>query len=129
GRVSDLTEPDALFPGLGLWPGLALPRPPVAGSVVPGGPADLAGLRAGDRIVAMDGMPVETFDEWAAMIRERPGETIELRVERGGDTAAAPDPSAGEYELRVDRQGAEELTLTARVGEVEQAGERVGQLG
>src|SRR5690606_10769901 len=55
-------------------------------------------------------------------------ETIELRIERGGEIEAARD-SSDELELRVDRPRSQELTLTARVGEVEQAGERVGQLG
>jgi regulator of sigma E protease len=118
---------------LGVRPGLVLPLPAVAGDVVPGGPADQAGIQSGDRILALDGMQVASFEELAAMVRERPGETVELRIERGGEVAAAPDSSGGDFELSVDRlqdrPQPQELVLTARVGEVEQAGERVGQLG
>src|SRR5690606_36561768 len=43
GRVSELTEPDALFPGLGIRPGPVVPMPAVVGGVVPGSPAEQAG--------------------------------------------------------------------------------------
>ena len=124
GRLSELTEPDALFPGLGIRPGPVLPLPTIVGDVVPDSPAERAGLEPGDRILAVDGMPVETFEEWAALIRARPGETVELLVERGGDGG-----SDGGFELRVDRPPARTLTLTARVGEVEIDGRTIGQIG
>src|SRR5690606_34512021 len=36
GRISELTEPDALFPGLGIDPGPAVPVPAVVGDVIAG---------------------------------------------------------------------------------------------
>ena len=56
----DMTEPPALMPGLGMrfW---APPTPAVIGVVQPGGPADAAGLLAGDRIVAVDGQAIADF--------------------------------------------------------------------
>jgi 2-alkenal reductase len=69
--------------------------------VVPGGPADKAGVKAGttttdvqgllgggDLIVAIDGKEVRTFDELLAYLitNKGPGDTIVLRVLRGGET-------------------------------------------
>ena len=57
--------------------------------VVRGSPAEQAGLRANDRIVAVNGRPLVTsapFDE--AWSRGRPGGTVELTVERVGEPKA-----------------------------------------
>jgi len=55
-----LTEPGTLLDGLGFsfwYP----PQPVVVGELTPGMPAQRAGLAAGDRIVAMDGEPVDDY--------------------------------------------------------------------
>ncbi|OPX86218.1 MAG: Regulator of sigma-W protease RasP [Pelotomaculum sp. PtaB.Bin104] len=52
--------------------------------VVPGYPAEKAGIVAGDKIVAINGSPVETWNEVVALISERPGQQITVSVERGG---------------------------------------------
>lgn len=52
--------------------------------VTPGGPADLAGVRAGDVILAVDGRPVARTDELIVAIRARqPGDAVTLRVRSG----------------------------------------------
>lgn len=52
-----------------------------------GGPAQRAGLRPGDRIVAVDGAPLESASTqpriWAT---HRPGDSIRLTVERPGES-------------------------------------------
>jgi putative serine protease PepD len=54
--------------------------------VVPGGPADRAGLQPGDVIVAIDDKPVADSSELIVAIRSRsPGDTITLTVHRGSD--------------------------------------------
>lgn len=67
-------------------------------SVVPGGPADQAGIRAGtqptnlnvlaggDLIIAFDGRPVKTFDELLSYLvtNKSPGDTVVLTVLREG---------------------------------------------
>ncbi|MGK5498381.1 S1C family serine protease, partial [Streptomyces sp. URMC 125] len=53
--------------------------------VVPGGPADRAGVRAGDVITAVDGTRVHSGEELIVKIRShRPGDRLELTVERDG---------------------------------------------
>jgi S1-C subfamily serine protease len=53
--------------------------------VLPGGAADLAGVRAGDLLTAVDGRRVTKLPEAIAAIQlKRPGETISLTLQRGG---------------------------------------------
>lgn len=61
-----------------------VPRTPsVLSAVMDGSPAANAGLQPGDRVVAIAGRPVDTFDELADMIRFRPQERLQLDIERG----------------------------------------------
>lgn len=56
------------------------------GDVRAGGPAELAGMRKGDRIISMAGTRIENlYDMTYALQDHKPGETIEVRVLRGGD--------------------------------------------
>src|SRR5437667_3077355 len=53
--------------------------------VVPGSPADRAGLKVGDTIVTVDGKPVKTGDELVADIAGRkPGSKVEVGYSRNG---------------------------------------------
>jgi S1-C subfamily serine protease len=56
------------------------------GGVVEDSPAEAAGLRASDRILAVDGKPVRTTDETIAAIRGLPPDSwISLQIRRGDD--------------------------------------------
>jgi putative serine protease PepD len=56
----------------------------VIAEVVPGEPAAQAGLRSGDRVVAIDGQPVRGSDELIVGIRtKQPGDTVTLTYIRG----------------------------------------------
>jgi regulator of sigma E protease len=67
---------------------IGLPRPaPTIGLVEEGSPAARAGLRAGDRIVEIDGAPVHWWGEVEDQIRSHPDEVLRIRVERAGATA------------------------------------------
>lgn len=68
--------------------------------ITPGGPADAAGLRAGDVIVAIDGDPVTSPDELIVRIRAHsPGDVITLTV-REGDRDTDLQVTLGETESR-----------------------------
>jgi RIP metalloprotease RseP len=52
--------------------------------VTEGSPAQLAGLRPGDRVVAVDGVTTADFQSVREAVLPRAGETLQLRVERDG---------------------------------------------
>ncbi len=84
-----LTEPSALFKGLGFdfWE----PKvPAVIGEVAADGPAARAGLKRGDRIIAVNGKPVADFRELAAATgATHPGDSITVGFTRGATEQSA----------------------------------------
>lgn len=60
--------------------------PPIVGGTVPGSAAAAAGLQIGDRITAIGGRSVETFDDLARYARIRAGEGTRIDAQRGGQT-------------------------------------------
>ncbi|MCD5973021.1 sigma E protease regulator RseP [Pseudomonas quasicaspiana] len=64
--------------------------PPVLAELDPKGPAQTAGLKTGDRLVALDGRPVEEWQQVVDWVRERPDAKISLRVERDGAQLDVP---------------------------------------
>lgn len=54
----------------------------VVGEVTPGMPAEAAGLKAGDMVVAVDGRPVGAWEEMAGAIAGSAGKPVELTVRR-----------------------------------------------
>ena len=75
--------------------------------VVPEQSAELAGIIAGDKIISIDNIAVETWNDAVANISQHPNETIPIVVERSGETlfmeaslGARPNLSTG----RVDQQ-------------------------
>lgn len=59
---------------------------PVVGQVQKDSPAELAGVRAGDTVVGIDGTAVTTWDALATAIRAGGGKAVVLAVERDGAT-------------------------------------------
>jgi putative serine protease PepD len=54
--------------------------------ITPGSPAERAGLRVGDLVVAIDGKAVVSYSELGARIRaHKPGDKVTLKVVRGGN--------------------------------------------
>lgn len=58
---------------------------PVVGEVMPDTPAAEAGLVAGDRIISVDGTPVDEFGDIPTLIATNLGTPLELKLERGGE--------------------------------------------
>jgi regulator of sigma E protease len=109
---------------------------PVLGDLVSGGAAERAGLQTGDRIVRSNGKPVETWQQWVAMVQERPDETLRLEVERDGrrlnvdvrtDTREENGRYIGMVGAHVDFDPArfEHMRTTVRHGPVESLGRGV----
>jgi putative serine protease PepD len=56
-------------------------------SILPGGPAAMAGLRSGDIILAIDGVDIATADDLIVAIRSHSiGDNITLKYQRGSVT-------------------------------------------
>jgi regulator of sigma E protease len=60
------------------------PLKPVIGNVVAGGPADRAGLKAGDEIASINGRDVSAWEHIVAAVRTNPGQELTLDVRRDG---------------------------------------------
>ena len=109
-RVGDdrraMTEPGKLLPGLGFdlstWNADTLVH-----EAPPGSAGARAGLRAGDRLLALDGQPVANSAEFVSMVNAAPGRDISIEVERSG----------------------ERLRIVAPVPRVMEAGRTIGRLG
>jgi len=104
--------------------------PPRVNDVLPGRPAAVAGLRAGDAIIAIDGQAVRSPSEVAAITNAHPGERLAFTVLRDGasqDIAVVPEPSdqdgkkiglAG-MRLAVDPAAVAQIGTTVRYGPAE----------
>ncbi len=67
--------------------GLDRPRGALVSTVEPGSPAEKAGIKSGDVIVAVDGKPIDQSVDLPRVIGEtRPGTTVALQVWRKGAT-------------------------------------------
>jgi len=109
---------------------------PVVDQVSPGKPAEAAGMRAGDRIVAVDGRVARSPSDVANATNAKPGTPIVFRVARDGresDVTVIPEPSeqggrriglAG-LRLKVDPEAAQRIAITVRSGPVDALGQGV----
>ena len=62
--------------------------PPVIGQVLPGGVAQRADLRVGDRIVSVDGQTLVDWKAWVETVRSHPAQGLHVLIERAGQTLA-----------------------------------------
>ena len=106
GKESELTEPGQLFAGLGFRPWSPV-VPAIIDELTSDGPAERAGLLAGDEVIAADSEPIGSWVEWVEFIRARPGQMMIATIMRDGV----------EQQLRID------------IGTVENNGESIGRIG
>jgi len=66
---------------IGLQPARFLP---VIGALEENGVARSAGLKVGDRLLAIDGRPLPSWQAWVSVIRDNPGKLMNFSVERNG---------------------------------------------
>lgn len=87
GALMNFILPVLLFSGIFMVEGRQqMVNEPVLGTVVEKMAAADAGLRAGDRILAINGKPVQTWMEVVATLRENGAKPVELTAESGGAT-------------------------------------------
>ncbi|MCF7989673.1 MAG: RIP metalloprotease RseP [Thiohalocapsa sp.] len=115
--------------------------PPVIGQIVDGEPAAAAGLREGDRIIAIDGKPIEEWSSLVEAVQAHPGETLSFSLERGAEDlelAVTPASLMGDQDQAVGRIGAgpavpdalfEPYRITVVYGPLEALGESLYRVG
>ena len=77
-KLSETKDEKAGFSGIFL-PGIQ----PIVGNVVKNGPADKAGLKPDDKILAIDGQPIHYWHEMTGFIQAAAGKPLSFEVERG----------------------------------------------
>lgn len=100
-------EPDVLG-GIGL--SLQLP-PVVVGQILDDSPAQRAGFKTGDRVLAANGTKVDNWSDWVEYVSARPGQSISVLVERNGQ------------ELEVQVTPAAETANGETIGKIGMAGQ------
>jgi regulator of sigma E protease len=104
--LSDTAEPD---PVASLGFRFYLPPFVLLGDVLPGGPAEQAGLRKGDTVEQTDGKPVVDASAWLATVRSKPEQRLVLGVRREGallEIAVTPARVTDEKGIVVGQIGA-----------------------
>ena len=76
---------DSVGARLSGW-GLVFDQPAIIGSVRAGGPAQAAGLKGGDQIVSVDGVPIRQWTQLTKVVQTAPGGQVKLGVSRQGAT-------------------------------------------
>jgi regulator of sigma E protease len=64
----------------------AIIAPANVSEIVPGSPAQAAGFKVGDLIVDINGRHIDSFDDVTAIVAMRPGEPLNVTVERGAQS-------------------------------------------
>jgi len=76
-----------VFMGLGMAYGEPVPTP-VVGQVIPASPAAAAGLRTGDRVLAIGGERIADWTEFVKVVEASPGRPLPVELQRAGRTVA-----------------------------------------
>ena len=82
------------------------PPPPVVGAVSTAMPAYRAGVKEGDRVLTVDGTPVETFADIARQVQGRADRPVVFRLSRDGR----------EFDLTITPMKLDETSQGARIG-------------
>ena len=112
------------------------PIPARISEVASGTPASHAGLRAGDIVRAIDGQKIDYWDQFVDTVRGSGGRTLQLEVERGGQTltlAVTPkrgiaDTTDTKYQIGVAPEPALAYKRVGPVQSLSEAGSRTWEI-
>jgi regulator of sigma E protease len=93
GPLTNLVVAIAIFASFNYVYGKVVASPVIAG-FTQSSPAREAGLRVGDKIIAIDGQPISRFDEVREKVIPYPGHTIAVEAERNGSRISVNLPIA-----------------------------------
>jgi regulator of sigma E protease len=97
GPLANYFFASVLFFGSLMIGGELVPSNSTVIDVMKGGAADAAQMKTGDKITAINGAPITTFDEMRKIVLEHPSEHLSMDVERGGQKMTfdvTPQPKA-----------------------------------
>ena len=95
GPIANFLLAMVLFAALFVTVGRPMPVA-VVGEVVADGPAAAAGLRAGDRVEAIDGAAVSRFEDVRRIVSANPDQPLQLRVLRDGEISTIEVRTGGQ---------------------------------
>ncbi len=84
GPIANFLLAIAIYAGLNMAVGIRV-MPAYVEQVVPDSPAAKAGFEPGDKIVAIDAVPVESFDDLQRIVAPNAGRELTFKVERNGE--------------------------------------------
>jgi regulator of sigma E protease len=118
GPIANFLLSIVIFAAVALWQGRAVDEP-VIGQIGPGvNPEFAQALAPGDRVLAVDGRPVDSFAALSAALTESEGREVPVRVARGAD----------ELSVAVAFRPAARVDAVAPGGAADEAGLRAGDL-
>lgn len=97
-RARDDGQSFGFFPGLGF-------QPPLIGGVHSNTPADSAGLRGGDRVLAVGGDTVRFWREMSTMVQAAEGKPVAVRWARADSLAMSPPEPQSATIVRKTEEG------------------------
>jgi len=106
--------------------------PPIVGGVSVGMPAYKAGLKQGDRVLAIDDRPITTWDELPQAIQTKVDQPVKLKIERDGklyDFTVVPMSPEGRGKSNglIGIEAPREMTYVQKVGVLQSI--KLGALG
>jgi regulator of sigma E protease len=130
GPLANILAAVAILAGVLMISGAVTDVRPEVREIEPGSMADRVGIQAGDRLVAIDGERVETWEGFTREVADRrPGEEISVTVERGGAERTftgelGADPASPDRPI----VGVRPEVVKTRYGPVESVGLAAGQV-
>ncbi len=81
--ISTEDKQGKLFTELGFQP-YRPPVPAVLGTLTDGAAAQRDGFKTGDKILKVDGQPIDDWEAWVNVVRANPGKQLIVEIDRGG---------------------------------------------